>query len=118
MTAIRPVYVYQLTPEQLAAVDAGGVSIAGLQFGEPIRIEQPDSIIKRIDIEIMPQKRKGPPKKAFVSYEQYLQLRNTGFTRLEICAKYDIRISLLKRYLTTWGIGSKTDEAAAMRQAK
>lgn len=64
MTAIKPVYVYKSTPEQLAAVDAGLVTVADLQFGEPIRIEHPESIIKRIDIEIMPQKRKGPAKKS------------------------------------------------------
>lgn len=116
MTMLRPAKVFKLTPEQLEAVEAGA-SLASLTLRDPIRIEHPQSSIKRIDIEIMPQKHKGPAKKEFVTFEHYLNLRNSGMSRLEICARYDIRISLLKRYLTEWGIGSKMDEAAAMKQA-
>lgn len=117
MTMLRPAKVFKLTEEQLAAVDAGA-SLASLVLRDPIRIEDTKSMIKSVGTPVIERRTQGPPKKEFIPFEQYIAHRNEGLTRLEICERYKIGESHLKKHLREWGLHSKSDEAAAMREAK
>ncbi|MFD2334650.1 hypothetical protein ACFSR7_35860 [Cohnella sp. GCM10020058] len=125
MTMLRPVYVYRPTDEQLAAQAAGELKVADMNLGEPIRIEDPQSLINKItdgpyanlpkpkpkpEGESSPKNysNRGKVNPDKLTKEKYLELRKEErLSRDQICERFNITRSTLITYLGRWGIRSK-----------